>query len=206
MDPEQISKKELLDLTGISYGQLYRWKRKGLIPEDWFIRKSTFTGQETFFPKDEILARVEKIKDMKEDLSLDDIAGKFSPAPSEISMSYDEVISHGIAPKRTLDLYTEHRQTETNFSFHDIFALYVMNKLLQSGDLNMEEAEHAVKVFQGSYPKFEGRACELIVVRKLGVAVCLIIPATAPVYFDEHAKVIVRMNLMTCLEEIRMLM
>ena len=49
MDEELISKKELLELTGISYGQLYRWKRKGLIPEDWFIRKSTYTGQETFF-------------------------------------------------------------------------------------------------------------------------------------------------------------
>lgn len=45
-----ISKKEVLSQTGISYGQLYRWKRKGLIPEEWFIRRSTFTGQETFFP------------------------------------------------------------------------------------------------------------------------------------------------------------
>ena len=35
-DPNLISKKELLDQTGISYGQLYRWKRKGLIPEAWF--------------------------------------------------------------------------------------------------------------------------------------------------------------------------
>lgn len=48
MDSDLISKKELLDLADISYGQLYRWKRKALIPEDWFIRKSTFTGQETF--------------------------------------------------------------------------------------------------------------------------------------------------------------
>ncbi|MFZ7625597.1 DUF4004 family protein, partial [Bacillus cereus] len=50
MSTDLISKKDLLELTGISYGQLYRWKRKNLIPEDWFVRKSTFTGQETFFP------------------------------------------------------------------------------------------------------------------------------------------------------------
>jgi len=49
---EEISKKDLLILTGISYGQLYRWKRKGLIPEDWFIKRASFTGQETYFPKD----------------------------------------------------------------------------------------------------------------------------------------------------------
>ena len=41
MGEELISKKELLDRFGISYGALYRWKRKGLIPEDWFIKKAT---------------------------------------------------------------------------------------------------------------------------------------------------------------------
>ncbi|MED2647241.1 DUF4004 family protein, partial [Bacillus thuringiensis] len=71
MSTDLISKKDLLELTGISYGQLYRWKRKNLIPEDWFVRKSTFTGQETFFPKEKILERIDKIQTMKEDLSLD---------------------------------------------------------------------------------------------------------------------------------------
>ena len=45
MVSELISKKEVLEKYGISYGALYRWKRIGLIPEDWFIRKSTVTGQ-----------------------------------------------------------------------------------------------------------------------------------------------------------------
>ena len=44
-----ISKRELLENTGISYGQLYRWKREGLIPEEWFIKRASFTGQECFF-------------------------------------------------------------------------------------------------------------------------------------------------------------
>lgn len=79
MTQELISKKDLLELTGISYGQLYRWKRKNLIPEAWFIRKSTFTGQETFFPKKEILVRIDNILHQKDDLSLDELADRFSP-------------------------------------------------------------------------------------------------------------------------------
>ena len=35
-----ISKKDLLAVMGISYGQLYRWKRQRLIPEEWFIKQS----------------------------------------------------------------------------------------------------------------------------------------------------------------------
>ena len=79
MEKDLISKKELLELTGISYGQLYRWKRKQLVPEEWFISKSTFTGQETFFPQDRILDRIEKIKNMKGDITLDDLADMLSP-------------------------------------------------------------------------------------------------------------------------------
>lgn len=76
MEQELISKKELLERYGISYGALYRWKRKGLIPEDWFIKKATVTGQETFFPKALICERVELIQKRGDDLSLDELAGE----------------------------------------------------------------------------------------------------------------------------------
>ncbi len=77
-DKNLISKKQLLEKYEISYGALYRWKRKGLIPEDWFIKKSTTTGQETFFPKDLITERVELILEKKEDVLLDELAEKIS--------------------------------------------------------------------------------------------------------------------------------
>ena len=74
MKEDLISKKELLERYSISYGALYRWKRKGLIPEDWFIKKSTVTGQETFFPRELICERVELIQNQKEELLLDELS------------------------------------------------------------------------------------------------------------------------------------
>ena len=78
MEQELISKKELLEKYAISYGALYRWKRKGLIPEDWFIKKSTVTGQETFFPKKMICERMEMIQRQKDDVSLEELSRLFS--------------------------------------------------------------------------------------------------------------------------------
>lgn len=78
MGQELISKKELLERYSISYGALYRWKRKGLIPEDWFIKKATTTGQETFFPKRLICERVELIRSQKDDYSLDELSKQFN--------------------------------------------------------------------------------------------------------------------------------
>ncbi|MCL2756639.1 MAG: YhbD family protein [Coriobacteriia bacterium] len=79
MEQELISKKELLELTGISYGQLYRWKRERLLPEDWFNKRSSYTGQETFFPRAQILERINAIKELKDEYSLESIATILSP-------------------------------------------------------------------------------------------------------------------------------
>lgn len=74
-----ISKKELLAVTGISYGQLYRWKREKLIPEEWFLKKSAYTGQETFFPREQILSRVRTILEAKDHYSLEQLARMLAP-------------------------------------------------------------------------------------------------------------------------------
>lgn len=74
-----ISKKDLLKTTGISYGQLYRWKREGLIPEEWFVKRSSPTGQETFFPKELILKRIQSIQTLKDHYSLEKLAKLLSP-------------------------------------------------------------------------------------------------------------------------------
>lgn len=73
-----ISKRELLARYGISYGALYRWKRMGLIPEEWFLKQATQTGQETFFPEKLITERVEKILSSKDTASLESLAAEFS--------------------------------------------------------------------------------------------------------------------------------
>ena len=79
-----ISKKELLERYGISYGTLYRWKRMGLIPEEWLVKKSTFTGQETFFNRELICRRVEEIMSKKDSVSLEDIARELGKKAAEI--------------------------------------------------------------------------------------------------------------------------
>lgn len=86
MEQDLISKKNLLERYSISYGALYRWKRKGLIPEEWFIKKSTPTGQETFFPKDLICERMELILSQKDVYSLDELLNQFSEKDEKKSM------------------------------------------------------------------------------------------------------------------------
>lgn len=76
---EWISKKELLIETGISYGQLYRWKREGLIPESWFVKRAVPSGQETFLPREMILNRIAFILKYKDKHPLSELNQMLSP-------------------------------------------------------------------------------------------------------------------------------
>lgn len=91
-----ISKREVLARYGISYGALYRWKRLGLIPEDWFIKKSTVTGQETFFNREQICQRVELILERKESTSLEDLAAVLAGKQKEQQSLRKLIVEDGI--------------------------------------------------------------------------------------------------------------
>jgi DNA-binding transcriptional MerR regulator len=205
MDLETISKKELLVAAGISYGQLYRWKRKGLIPEDWFQRKSTFTGQETFFPREKVLARIEKIKAMQdEDASLDEIAEAVAPNLGEVSMTLPEVRERGLVSAEAADLFAEGvSDRDEPLVFGEVVSLAALDTLLKTGDVSLEEGRVVLDALQENYPEFDGRSADLLFVRRMGLSTALLVSSGAEVRFDRAAKVVARVSLSESAEALR---
>ena len=203
MDDNLISKKELLELEGISYGQLYRWKRKNLIPEEWFIRKSTFTGQETFFPREKILERIGKIKNMKDDLSLDDLADVFSPQLAEILLKREELITKNIVSQMTLEIYENYHGRTDVFTFEKILFEAVVEKFLQTGSVSLDEGKILLQNLEDNYKNLKDKSCEIVFIRKFGVAVSFLIALPNEFYIDKTSKVVERINLSRLVEEIK---
>jgi DNA-binding transcriptional MerR regulator len=202
MDQDLISKKDLLAQAGISYGQLYRWKRKGLIPEDWFVRKSTFTGQETFFPRDKVLARIERIKSMQdEDASLDEIADAVAPNLGEVSMSINQLAEKRVVSPEALELF---RQGVSDSSealvFGEVVSLSALDMLLKTGDVSLDEGRMVLEALQNDYPAFEGKDADLIFIRRMGLSTSLLVTGSAEVRFEPGTRVIARLNLTECAE------
>lgn len=203
LSTDLISKKDLLELTGISYGQLYRWKRKNLIPEDWFVRKSTFTGQETFFPKEKILERIDKIQTMKEDLSLDELANMFSPSVREILLTKEDLLRKGIASETVLQFFIEQTNKTTEFQFVDILYVYMLEELLQSGEISLEEGKMVLQVLRENYEAMKHKTCDLIMVRKLGISTCLLVSNVDDLIFEKGTKIVLREAIMKYTEALK---
>ncbi|QUF66362.1 YhbD family protein [Bacillus atrophaeus] len=199
-----ISKKDLLEETSISYGQLYRWKRKNLIPEEWFIRKSTFTGQETFFPREEILKRVSKIQEMKENLSLDEMRDMLSPRVKDMKITGGELVERGLISSEVLSVFLKLRDTDNvYFYYQDILSAYVLEGLLQSGNISLDEGKMAVEVLNQSGLSEIKKHTELIILRKLGITTCFVAASSEPIIFEKAVKIVEKIDLAEASEELK---
>ena len=130
---EMISKKELLQITQISYGQLYRWKRECLIPDELFIRQSVASGQETYFYKEQILPRIETILSLKDRYSHEEIKQFLNPNAKDRRFTISEaVLIKGIDPF-ILRIYA---QEKSDLTLYDLVVVYFFSNNQTLLDIN----------------------------------------------------------------------
>ncbi|WP_226672748.1 DUF4004 family protein [Rossellomorea aquimaris] len=203
METDLISKKEVLELTGISYGQLYRWKRKNIIPESWFIKKSSYTGQETFFPREKMLARIDTIKEMKDGYSLDELSDFFSPHPTKIEVSEEGLRSHNILTEDTMTFCTSLLAMKGAYEFQDILNMVIVEKAHR-----LEIPKEALKtLFLFLHEKFtplKESSLELIGIRKDEAYIWMLLPLPSDFHVDHMAQVVLRFDLQQMTEELKL--
>ena len=183
-----ITKKELLDQTGISYGSLYRWKRKNLIPDKWFIHRATYTGHETFFPREKILERIEKIQQLKENMSLDDIAAALDPTLYEVDMTLQDLLEKEITTQPVIDLYLARYGEVGELDTEGVLRIYLFHSLLKPGALSRDEVFCALDLLRANEGELEHRS--LIITRKLGVCTLMLAPEEAAIAFDSETAIV----------------
>lgn len=188
MDEQLISKKDLLVECDITYGQLYRWKRKHLIPDEWFIRKSTFTGQEAFLPKEKVLKRIKAIQAYKNDYSLDEMAKMFEEESDsgEPDLLEDDVL---------IQQWSRYFMNEVGQSLLDqhpkTLAVYVgtiLNDVLNKSIVSMDELMD-LKAFLLENTEAQPQTM-VYICRKLGMTFYMLAEQKAKIQFDQGVKVL----------------
>ncbi|MDD5935378.1 MAG: DUF4004 family protein [Clostridiales bacterium] len=135
-----ISKKDLLAITGISYGQLYRWKRERLIPEEWFIKQSSYTGQETFFPREQMLSRIRSILELKDKYSLEELARMLSPEIANGSYHPSDLEGMNEIDPLIISIFREIANKE-EYGYSDIVLMIIVSEIKAQLKLTKEESK-----------------------------------------------------------------
>jgi hypothetical protein len=119
-------------------------------------------------------------------------------------LSHQEVVEQNIVTKAALDLFAACFPDIKEFSFEKLFWAYVVDTILQTGDISLEEGKMLLLTMAEHYAKYEDRNCRLILVRKLGVATCFLVSASSEVHFEQGARVVVECHLPTYVERLKL--
>ncbi len=184
-----ISKKELLNETGISYGQLYRWKREGLIPEEWFIKQPSFTGQETVFPRNKIMARIKAIQELKDKYSLEELAKILSP---EVAERYFTVEDLGMIEEIKDNLIPAFVQAfqKNNFSFIEVLIMIALTDFKEHSEVSRGQLMEIVEGLKGYLPKMKSTGYILILFDRQKDYYATIYEEQAQVYIDSRLSIV----------------
>jgi DNA-binding transcriptional MerR regulator len=197
----EISKQDLLRETGISYGQFYRWKRMGLIPEEWFRRRATFTGQETFLPKRKLLERIARIQELKDAHSLEEIADMLSPESVQRGYGPEELAVLGISPGAQALLPGA---AGRELRFLDLVCLLLIEQCQAQRVLTAAQMRLAAETLLARFAEVSGGTAErfLAVLVCEGVTVVALYNGTCG--FDARTTVLARLPLHQLVEDVKM--
>ena len=180
----EISKKDLLKTTGISYGQLYRWKREGLIPEEWFVKRSSPTGQETYFPQEKILKRIHAIQQLKDSYSLEELARILTPEISN-RLFCEEDLEHFDELDIEVAADFMDAMSKDSFVFLEGLVMIALSQAMVDTAITEEERTHAVSFLSKQMSEMHSADYVLELLQAQGHLYVLLKKEDSEVYLDD---------------------
>ena len=196
MEELLISKKDLLRVAHISYGTLYRWKRLGLIPENWFIHKATEIGQATYLPKEKVLTRIERIKELKSELTVEQMQELFSANVKSFKIPLKDFVELNIVSKLAITAFTSIFPAKDHLDFNDVFSMYVVDHLMKLQGFYLEDAKQVLRLLCKYLSRETSKDYQLILLRKMGVPMTMLVSGEDEILLEDNTEIIACANLM----------
>ncbi len=153
-------------------------------------KKSVSTGQETFFPKEKIIARINNIIELKDEASLDELAERFSNnSIKNVYLKRSYILEHNIVSETVLNMFEDFSGREENYNEISLFSLLIYKDLILSGIINGDEARDISLALKKEYGRIEEEMI-LIIKRKLGVCFYYLVSEGKEIDLDEIAVVV----------------
>ncbi|CUB53388.1 hypothetical protein BN2127_JRS10_02266 [Bacillus subtilis] len=68
----------------------------------------------------------------------------------------------------------------------------MLEELLQSGEISLEEGKMVMQVLRENYEAIKHKTCDLIIVRKLGISTCFLVSNVDDLIFEKGTKIVLR--------------
>lgn len=166
-----------------------------LIPESWFIHKSTHTGQETFFPKARMLNRVERIQELKKELTSEQMKEIFSPNVKSFQIPFEDFVSLHLVTKLAVTAYTSVFPNKKELKFDDVFSIYVVDHLMRLSGIYLEDAKQVIRMLDRYLSTRKSKDFQLILMRKMGIPFTVLVKGEEEILLEDNTEIVAMANL-----------
>ena len=161
-----------------------RWKREGLIPEEWFVKRSSPTGQETYFPQEKILKRIHAIQQLKDSYSLEELARILTPEVSN-RLFCEEDLEH--FDELDIDVAADFMDamSKDSFVFLEVLVMIALSQAMVDSAITEEERTHAVSFLSKRMSELHSADYVLELLQAQGHLYVLLKKEGSEVYLDD---------------------
>lgn len=166
-----------------------------MIPDVWFVKKSTLSGQETFFPKEKILERINAILEMKETHSFEEMSDLFSPDVQKQTYQLENIIAEATLSIKHVGAFMQYTE-RTSCSFFELLCIYISSKeefaKYFSEEKNLESFYRSVVNWQ---KQVKNTLLELYMGDTGGNIIYVLASVDNQIFFDNNMQMIERISL-----------
>ena len=89
------------------------------------------------------------------------------------------------------------------FSFQQLLYVYIVEKFFISGEAGIEEGKSILSTLEENYMNFQNKSCDVLLIRKFGIALCFLLMMPNELYIEKGAKLVLKVNAAECIEELK---
>ena len=166
-----------------------------LIPESWFIHRATATGQATYFPRTKILTRIDRVKELKNELSVEQMQELFSANVKSFKIPLKDFKEIDIVSKLSITAFCSVYPMKDMLDFNDVFGMYVVDNLMKQSGIYLEDAKQVLRLLCKYLSAEASKEYQLILLRKMGVPMTVLVRGEDEILLEDNAEIIACANL-----------
>ena len=124
------------------------------------MKQSSFTGQETFFPREQMLQRIRAIQELKDQYSLEELAKLLSPEISVKGFTMEDLESMEEINKELISTFQSILEKDV-YTYMELLQLVILSKLKEELDLTVSQISGLLAGMKAYLSDMKSTGCRL---------------------------------------------
>ena len=144
---------------------------------------------------DKILARIDRIKELKNELTVEQMQELFSANVKSFKIPLKDFKDLEIVSKLSITAFCANYPGKELLDFNDVFGMYVVDHLMKLNGFYLEDAKQVLRLLCKYLSVEASKDYQLLLLRKMGVPMTVLVHGEEEILLEDNTEIIACANL-----------